>query len=81
MIRDKIKSIVSGIALNEGASFELIRKTEKELNFVFPDDFETFLLFSNGATWEIDGDYLELWAVEEILVSNRAIEINKYAPD
>jgi hypothetical protein len=80
MIGDKIKSIVSRMALNKGARLESIRKTEKELNFVFPDDFEKFLLFSNGATGEIDGDYLELWAVEEISVSNSVIQINKYAP-
>jgi hypothetical protein len=80
MIRDRIKSIVSGMALNKGGDLESIRKTEKELNFVFPDDFKKFLLFSNGATGEIDGDYLELWAVEEIPVSNKVIEIDKYAP-
>lgn len=80
MIEDKIKSIVSEMALNKGAGLESIRKTEKELNFVFPDDFEKFLLFSNGATGEIDGDYLELWTVEEIPVSNSILEINKYAP-
>lgn len=80
MMRDRIKSIVSGMALNKGAELESIRKTEKELNFVFPDYFKKFLLFSNGAAGEIDGDYLELWGGEQVLVSNRFIEINKYAP-
>lgn len=57
-----------------------IRKLEQILNFVFPDDFEQFLLFSNGAKGVIANDYIELWSIEEIDDSNRAIEISKFAP-
>lgn len=68
------------MVLNKGADLKSIENAEKEMNFVFPEDFKEFLLFSNGATGDIDGDYLELWAVEEIPASNRVIEMDKYSP-
>jgi hypothetical protein len=80
MIKNTIKSIVAGMVLNPATDIESVKKAERDLNFVFPDDFKDFLLFSNGATGEIDGAYLELWAVEEISASNRVIEIPKYVP-
>jgi SMI1 / KNR4 family (SUKH-1) len=80
MKRDGIKALISGMIINEPANSEAIRRTEKGLNFAFPSDFFQFLLVSNGVSGYIDTEYLEIWAVEDILASNRAIEIEKYVP-
>ena len=80
MIDEKIKNAVARMSLNDGTTSEALGKLREELAFVFPDDFEGFLLYSNGAQGEIGAEYLELWSAEQISELNQALEIKSYAP-
>lgn len=63
---------------NPGAELQGISKVENNLNIQLPNDYKTFIIWSNGGEGEVGENYLYLWKIEEIMVLNNEYQIQKY---
>ncbi|MGJ7033326.1 SMI1/KNR4 family protein [Niabella hirudinis] len=73
-----IKKIASGWDKNPGATAASVKQTEDQLNIRFPEDYVTFLLWSNGGEGNIGENYISLWKQEDIAILNREYKIPEY---
>lgn len=64
-------------ATTEGA----IKEIEKTLKIDFPDDYKSFLLWSDGGEGEIGDNYVSVWKVEDIVQLNKDYQIQSYLSD
>lgn len=62
----------------DGASINSITETECLSNITFPEQYKSFLLWSNGGEGIIDGNYIYLWAIEDVIQYNDDYKIQKH---
>lgn len=55
-----------------------ISAVENELGIIFPEDYKTFLEWSNGGEGYIGENYVSLWKVENLMTLNKEYQIQKY---
>lgn len=60
------------------ATRESIAAFELDNNLPLPQDFNTFLCWSNGGQGTFSAIYLDLWRVETFTALNRDYQINRY---
>ena len=63
-----------------GATLEQIRKIEDVLGLTFPDDYRSFLVWSNGGEGRLGRMYLILWQVEDVPELNEDYQRAAYVP-
>ncbi|MDF2548764.1 MAG: hypothetical protein K0R93_3662 [Anaerosolibacter sp.] len=77
----KYDNLLDRIELNSPCSNEAIKEVEKTLGFIFPKEYLSFLLRSNGGEgWVGEDSYLSLWKVDEIVTLNEAYQVGEFAP-
>lgn len=62
----------------DGASTDSIKGTEKLLNTTFPEQYKSFLLWSNGGEGIINNTYIYLWAIEDLIPYNEDYKTQNY---
>jgi hypothetical protein len=77
-IEDIIKKISNQWNIISIAELQQISTIEKELGIVFPEDYKTFLKWSNGGEGYIGENYISLWKVENLIILNKEYQIQKY---
>ncbi|TXI13344.1 MAG: SMI1/KNR4 family protein [Pedobacter sp.] len=63
---------------NSGAELQNISTVERDLDIIFPNDYKTFITWSNGGEGEVGGNYISLWKIEDIITLNNDYQIQKY---
>lgn len=80
-MEDILRRLTKKMSVKPGVTREEIAQVEGMLQKEFPPDYVSFLLFTDGGIGSIgEGNYVELWPLEELIPSNEANEVNKYAP-
>jgi hypothetical protein len=64
-----------------GAELATIHAVERATQKVFPDDYTSFLVWSNGGEGYLGTLYLSLWDVETIVQLNNDYQIVTYLPE
>jgi hypothetical protein len=73
-----IKKITEKWNFISAAELEQITAVENEFDVVFPEDYKTFLKWSNGGEGYIGKNYISLWKVENLITLNKEYQIQKY---
>lgn len=75
------KLLLKQMELAEPASQDRIEAVQQQVGFHFPQDYQDFLLFSNGAEGPIgDKGYMQLWALEDLEEFNLGYAVQEFAP-
>jgi hypothetical protein len=75
-----IQEYIEELDLSEGASENLIKNVESQLSFTLPNEYKSFMIFSNGAEGSIGkNSYVALWSLDEIVELNKAYSVNEFA--
>jgi hypothetical protein len=81
IMNEKIKNLIEGLKLAEGASEEELSRLEADLGGRLPSDYVDFIRYSKSAEGPIGiTNYLVLWPVEEIKSLNDNYGITEFAP-
>ena len=62
----------------DGASPTSIKEIEKGLKTTLPEQYKTFLLWSNGGEGRWGNNYIYIWAIEDVITYNNDYGIKKY---
>lgn len=73
-------SLTSKMKLNPGVSDSQLLELSSSLTHPLPEDFISFLKFSNGAIGMIGINYLEIVKAEELLTFNKDYSVESDAP-
>lgn len=63
-----------------GANPVRIRETEAKLGFKFPEDYQAFLLWSDGGEGSIGELYLQVWSVEHLIENYQGYQFQEFFP-
>lgn len=78
-MNNNIQEYIEELDLSEGASENLIINVESQLSFTLPNEYKSFMRFSNGAEGSIGkNSYVALWSLDEIVELNK--EYNEFVP-
>ena len=68
------------LALNPGASEDILRAATQSLGVELPFDYRKFLQTSNGGEGFLGQNYLQLWRAEDLKPRNDGYEVARFAP-
>jgi hypothetical protein len=68
------------LALNPGASEEVLQAVTKALGVALPHDYRAFLHASNGGEGLLGENYVALWKAEDLAPLNAGYEVARDAP-
>ena len=81
MMMEDINKYLKKLELEPPANDEKIYEIQQILNFVFPDDYQSFMKHSNGAEGMVgDNAYLQLWSLDNLAEYNEGYEVSEYLP-
>jgi hypothetical protein len=76
-----LNEVGPGLALRAGADDSAIAQAQRDLAWTFPGDYVAFLRTSNGTLGMLaSGDYIDLWAVEDLPRLNCGYQFPEYCP-
>jgi hypothetical protein len=80
-MNNHLQKYIEELDLSEKASENLIKAVESQLSFMLPDEYKSFMRFSNGAEGSIGkNSYVALWSLEEIVELNKDYSVNEFVP-
>lgn len=79
-ISEVFESLLGGFSGAEPASEQALQNAEAALAKHLPDDYKDFLRISDGGEGFLDGNYLILWSIGEVVEYEMQYETAKYAP-
>ena len=62
----------------DGAETAAIKNVEMALTISLPEQYKSFLLWSNGGEGVLDNNYMYIWAIDDVIAYNKDYEIQKY---
>ncbi|MFV1456035.1 SMI1/KNR4 family protein [Bacillus mycoides] len=72
---------INDLDLQQPTSLENITAIESQLNIIFPKDYISFMLESNGVKGAIgENGYLQLWSIDILIQHNEVYEVKEFAP-
>jgi hypothetical protein len=75
-----IEKLIPEESRRDGIGDDVIVGIEKEIQFIFPDDYKDLLRLSNGVSCVIGNGYIQIWAVEELIDYRDAYNFSDYVP-
>lgn len=80
MVRDLLTALAPYWHKEAGATEAQIARLEQAVRFALPDDYKTFLRWSDGGEGELGARYLSLWPSTELTQLNEDYRIGSYLP-
>jgi hypothetical protein len=69
-MENTIRKIIDSWNSKSGVELQAISEIENKLDIRLPEDYKTFLSWSNGGEGEIGDNYISLWKVEDLIILN-----------
>ncbi|WP_081752884.1 SMI1/KNR4 family protein [Kallotenue papyrolyticum] len=79
-IQQLIDEISKNLDAEPPATEDMIREAESLAGYSFPEDYKSFLMWSNGSEGQVGGRYVSLWNVGRLRELNDGYGINLYLP-
>lgn len=80
-MNEKFAKYIDDLALESGASNNLIKEVQNQLGVILPAEYIEFVIDSNGAEGPIgSSEYLQLWPIQELASLNEEYKVQTFAP-